>query len=572
MEIFSFYVTSCLLPLFAKETTVPLILSRTLFFIAIPCLYFLLGLLNHSQLGKSALLGALTILALTAWTNKAGREGRNGRLLNIFVVSLFLLIIAYQGFLRDLFGVAQDDALVMEAIFNSNGVESYEFLLQNVRAIAKHAAILSLSVASFTLFTVYPPRCVAVTDSLSSVSRRRTVAVVLTLLLAIVHLNPTMRKENPLLYFPLRYLKWQKNVEQTRTVQERLASRLNADQSLDGMHYSGSGNRTVVFVLGESSTRLNWSLYDYPRLTTPKLQSIGDQLLKFDDVVTTSGSTILDMEKILTPATRTEPNLFAERPDILTIARRAGYKTFWITNHSTDMTGIISIFAKSADKTVNANRGGSRGEGSYDEVVLPYLQEALADPAPQKFIIVHLLNAHPAYIFRYPQSYSYFGGKDDAVAAELKNAGRSIWARKMRDQYDNAILYSDHVLRESITLCEKYSDQEIAWLYAPDHGEDVAHYTNFVGHNTRVAAMFEIPMLLWRSPLFQTGSPGDEIVAERPYQTDHLDHTLLGLMEIRGDYYDARRDIMSREFLSWPRVVAGEPYPQPPLLAETKRR
>ena len=142
--------------------------------------------------------------------------------------------------------------------------------------------------------------------------------------------------------------------------------------------------------------------------TTPEMQALQGQLLKFTDVVTTSGGTILDMEKILTPATRTEPNLFQEQPDIMTIARKAGYKTFWITNHSTDMTGLASIFADSADKTVNANRGGSRSEGSYDEVVLPYLQEALLDPAPQKFIILHLLNAHPAYSFRYPKNFSRF--------------------------------------------------------------------------------------------------------------------------------------------------------------------
>lgn len=255
------------------------------------------------------------------------------------------------------------------------------------------------------------------------------------------------------------------------------------------------------------------------------------------------------------------------------MARQAGYKTFWITNHSTDMTGLISIFAKSADKTINANHGGSRSEGSYDEVVLPYLQEALADPAPQKFILLHLLNAHPAYYFRYPKNFARFNGVDDVVAEELKRAGRAIWARTMRDQYDNAILYSDHILRRSISLCEKYPDQSIVWLYAPDHGEDVAHYSNFVGHNNRVPAMFEIPMLLWRSPAFLKNSPEENYDTARPYQTDHLDQTLLGLMKITGDYYDARRDILSSKFLPLPRIVAGEPYPQPfdTLIVKSQR-
>lgn len=541
----------------------PLILSRTLFFIAIPCLYFLFGWLNHVQAAKSALLGALSLLALSAWTSRGGTESRTGRLANIFVALLFLLIIAYQGFLRDLFGVAQDDALAMEAIFNSNGGETYEFMLQNARAFIKHAAVLLVFISFFALFVFRQSQRAVTTGFLYSRSRQRTVAIALTFLFALIHLNPTMRKENPLLYFPLRYLKWSQAVDATRIVQERLASQLSGDQSLAGMEYAGKDKRTVVFVLGESSTRLNWSLYGYPRSTTPELQTMQQQLLKFTDVVTTNGSTVLDMEKILTPATRTEPNLFQEQPDIMTIARKAGYKTFWITNHSTDMTGLLSIFAASADQTINANHGGSRSEGSYDDVVLPYLQEALADPAPQKFIILHLLNAHPAYYFRYPEVFARFDDENDSVQDELKGAGRAIWARKMRDQYDNAILYSDHILRQSITLCEKYPDQAIAWLYTPDHGEDVAHYSNFVGHNNRVPAMFEIPMLLWRSPAFSPGLVEDQVAATRPYQTDQLDHTLLGLMQIKGVYYDARRDIMSPAFAPLPRFVAGESYSKP---------
>lgn len=539
----------------------PLILSRTLCFIAIPCLYSLLGWLNYVQLGKSALLGALAFLALSSWTSRSGKESRSGQFANILVVLLFLLIIAYQAFLRDLFGVAQDDALVMEAIFGTNGGESYEFILQNSPALVKHIAVLLSVFSCFALFIFrQSPRPPATT--FFHLRRRRKIAIALLSLFVLVHLNPTMRKENPLLYFPIRYLKWKKNVDETRIVLARLGSHLNADQSLAGMRYAGSGSRTVVFVLGESSTRLNWSLYGYPRATNPELQTMQQQLLTFTDVVTTSGSTILDMEKILTPATRTEPNLYQERPDILTIARKAGYKTFWITNHSTDMTGLLSIFSDSADKTVNANLGGSRSEGSYDEVVLPHLHDALDDPAPQKFILVHLLNAHPAYSFRYPKNFARFDNVDDKVQDELKEAGRAIWARKMRDHYDNAILYSDHVLRKSIALCEKYPDQAIAWLYAPDHGEDVAHYSNFVGHNTRVPAMFEIPLLLWRSPAFPSGLVADQTIATRPYQTDQLDHTLLGLMQIEGAYYDARRDIMSPAFAPLPRVVAGEPYPK----------
>jgi heptose-I-phosphate ethanolaminephosphotransferase len=327
------------------------------------------------------------------------------------------------------------------------------------------------------------------------------------------------------------------------------------------MTYTGSGARTVVFSLGESVTRLDWSLYGYPRPTTPALESLGPRLVRFTDVITTLGSTVGDIRLIMGPATRARQDLYVATPDVITIARRTGYKTFWITNHSTDMTGALSIIANHADVTVNVNRGGSRGEGSYDDVILPELEKALDDPAPRKLIILHLLQAHPAYYFRYPKSFARFNNADDEVTKMLRLQRRSLRARKMRDYYDNAILYSDHILKTTIDLCDARKEQNIAWLYVPDHGEDVAHYSNFVGHNTRVPAMFEIPMLLWMSDRFPLDLPDSRILVERPYQTDLLDHTLLGLMGIEGDYYDPARDVLSREFEPSPRFIREKPYP-----------
>jgi len=267
-----------------------------------------------------------------------------------------------------------------------------------------------------------------------------------------------------------------------------------------------------------------------------------------------------DIRLVLGPATRERPELYTVKPDILTIARSTGYKTFWITNHSTDVGGALSIIAEHADVNVSVNRGGSRGEGSHDEEILPELEKALDDPAPRKFIILHLLQAHPAFYFRYPESFARFNGDDDEVASNLRAAGRSIRARKMRDYYDNAMLYVDHILKSTIDLCQERRDQSIAWLYVPDHGEDVAHYSNFVGHNNRVLTMYEIPMLFWQSKQFPLVLKDVESISKRPYQTDVLDHTLLGLMGVEGDYYDPRHNILSVEFVPAPRFAAGKPY------------
>ena len=374
----------------------------------------------------------------------------------------------------------------------------------------------------------------------------------------LAHLNSSVRSQDPLLYFPIRYSKWKAQVEFRQRL-TGLAATL-ADPQIASLHCTDQSPRTVVFVLGESVTRLDLPLTGYPRKTTPELDAMGNDLTWFSDVVSCDPTTVPTVKKMLTPATIAQPKLWLRKPDVLTMAKKVGYKTFWISNHSTDAKGEIAIFVSHADKSVLTNRGGSRREGSYDEVVFPPLEEALRDPSPRKLIILHLLQAHPAYFYRYPDSFARFNDADDAVTRRLKESGRSFYAVKMRNYYDNALLYADHILRHSLELC-RASNQPVAWLYVSDHGQDVAHYDNFCGHNLRVRSQYEIPMIFWRSADFPAPGVDAAALGHRPYQTDVLDHTLLGLLGISGDYYDPRRDIFSDKFEPWQRVVFKRPYP-----------
>lgn len=532
---------------------------RVLGFLAVPGLYLALNWLNYLQSGKSALLGVFAVLAVSAWS--AGRGAlrqRSDFFWNLLVVLPFFCLLAIQAFLRDYFGVASDDEMVMEALFNTNSSESGEFILQNAPGVAKHLVVLVAVLVGYALLLCWS----RISGNVMQRDHRKSGARLALLfggLFLLLHLNPSMRKDDPLLYFPLRHHVWQRNLEHTRVLQERLSVTEN-DPLLNSIRYVGSGPRTVVFVLGESTTRQDWSLYGYPRETTPELAALGDELTRFDDVITGYPGTIGSLSQLFTPADLAHPELWATQPDLLTMAKKAGYKTFWISNHGT-RSGIISLFASHADVVEFTNRGGSRGEGSLDEVLMPSFEAALDDPAPRKLILVHMLGGHPAYNFRYPKAFARFNDADDAVSHDLKTQGRAFWAVMQRNYYDNAMAYADHLLRETIEHCRERAAQPIVWLYTPDHGEDVAHYTNFCGHNQRARSMFEVPFLIWRSK--NCAMPGfeSETVRHRPYQLDTLDNTLLGLMEIEGGYYDPRHDLLSPAFQPVARSMSGVPYP-----------
>lgn len=528
-------------------------------FAAVPIVYFTLEWLNWDVGGRVTLLGVLAVLSASAWTARSGRETKTGKVVVIGVAGIFFAAFAFHAFLNEFFGVQPDDAHVIAAMFSSDQAEAAEFLLHQARPIAKHTIIILLALAAFAFLVWIRPPLRQQEQGVTALPERPRwkLATFLTSLFLLLHLGPTLRNQNPVLYIPVRYSEWKEQVETVRQLQAVMAT-ASKDPGLASIECKDDQPRTVVFVLGESLTRLNLPISGYQRNTTPLLTAMGDELTWFTDVLSSDPSTSPSLEKMLTPANIKEPLLWLTKPDILVMAKKAGYKTFWLSNHSTDANGHISIFASHADETLILNKGGSRGEGFHDEVVLPRLESALRDPARRKFIILHLLNAHPAYYFRYPERFAKFNDADDEVTRQMKAAGRRFWAIRMRNYYDNAILYTDYVLKRSIDLCRE-SGQRVAWIFVPDHGQDAAHNSNFSGHNARARSQYETFMVFWRSSGFPAPTVPGPVLQKRPYQTDHLEHTLLGLLGISGLYYDPRGDIFSEQFQSSERLVRGNP-------------
>jgi heptose-I-phosphate ethanolaminephosphotransferase len=67
-------------------------------------------------------------------------------------------------------------------------------------------------------------------------------------------------------------------------------------------------------------------------------------------------------------------------------------------------------------------------------------------------------------------------------------------------------------------------------------------------------------MIVWDRSLAQPTSPAKTGMENRSYQTDHLEHTVLGLLKVDTVYYDAKRDILDSQFQSTARNINGYPY------------
>jgi len=316
---------------------------------------------------------------------------------------------------------------------------------------------------------------------------------------------------------------------------------------------------TLVLVIGESTNRQRMSLYGYPRETTPELDKLKDQLAVFDNVITPRPYTIEALQQVLTFADEENPDLYLSTPSLVSMMKQAGYKTFWITNQQTmtKRNTMLTTFSEQADEQVYLNNNRNQNAAQYDGDVIEPFNKALADAAPRKLIVVHLLGTHMSYQYRYPSSFDKFKdrkGVPEGVRDEQVPTYNS---------YDNAVLYNDFVVSSLIKDYAK-SDPNGFLLYLSDHGEDVfdspGHSTLGRNESKPTAPMYTIPFMAWASPKWRehhdwsfTGDLG------RPYSSSHLIHTWADLAGLSFDELDRSKSVVSDSFKPRPLMI-GNPY------------
>ncbi|CAI8704941.1 phosphoethanolamine transferase EptC [Pseudomonas sp. IT-P74] len=316
---------------------------------------------------------------------------------------------------------------------------------------------------------------------------------------------------------------------------------------------------TLVLVIGESTNRQRMSLYGYPRPTTPELDKLKDQLDVFDNVITPRPYTIEALQQVLTFADEENPDLYLSTPSLVSMMKQAGYKTFWITNQQTmtKRNTMLTTFSEQADEQVYLNNNRNQNAAQYDGDVIEPFNKALADGAPRKLIVVHLLGTHMSYQYRYPSTFDKFQDRE-GVPAGIRDDQLPTY-----NSYDNAVLYNDFVVS---SLIKDYArtDPNGFLLYLSDHGEDVfdsvGHSTLGRNENKPTAPMYTIPFMAWASPKWRAthdwNLAGD---LSRPYSSSHLIHTWADLAGLSFDELDRSKSLVSDSFKPRPLMI-GNPY------------
>ncbi|WP_294157847.1 phosphoethanolamine transferase [uncultured Selenomonas sp.] len=459
------------------------------------------------------------------------------------------------------------DAAIMEIVIATNVREAMEFFRMYVCNLQVAAGG---AVGGVTVFAVW-----YVLHRMRGnlwVARILAVCFVGSLALSafLTALHPELPLSTKLMFWPTRYF----SIGYAANETIRAANDLSAYEKILRGHTDDDIVLTrndddlpyVIFIQGESTSRHHMGIYSYPLDTTPRLKARerNGELEVFTDVVSPHSHTMPVLEKLFTFYRYGMPGAWYEQHNLFDVLHVAGVHTAWLSNQ--ESSGIYGNAGRVYAAKCNLSQFTMRKDSSsvvrqkYDEALLPLLDETLAsdETAENHFYVLHLMGTHGGYADRYPPAFEKFHASDETVG----NAGGD--AKKIRAEYDNAVLYNDFIVDEII---RRFEDKDAIVIYVSDHADEVMEDREYAGHDETKGThwMIEIPMIVWMSQTFRELHPDRaeavHAAVDRPYMTDDMIHSLLDMMHVETTEYRPECSIFNEKFdASRDRIYAGKVY------------
>jgi lipid A ethanolaminephosphotransferase len=372
------------------------------------------------------------------------------------------------------------------------------------------------------------------------------VAVVGALLLVFQDFGSLMRNQKELRYLitpaAALYSTARVAVGTTREV-GRARLPVGTDASLGPAWTANSKPTLTVLVVGETARAANWGLSGYSRQTTPQLAQLG--VLNFHDVTACGTNTETSLPCMFSAVGRRDydEDRIRGSQGLLHVLARAGFQVLWRDNQS-GCKGVCDGLPQEQVDQLKLPDLCPEGR-CLDAVLLHGLDLVARDAKGNLVVVLHMLGNHgPAYYKRYPPEFRRFtptcetGELRKCSAAEIVNA------------FDNALLYTDHVLAQTIEFLKKYDRFDTAMLYLSDHGESLGEkglYLHGVPYAIAPDVQLKVPMVWWLSEGFSSrmGLNTACLAAQtrKPWLHDHWFHSVLGLLQVRTSVYEGAFDI-----------------------------
>ncbi len=303
----------------------------------------------------------------------------------------------------------------------------------------------------------------------------------------------------------------------------------------DGKH------ELIIMVVGETARADRFSLNGYHRTTNPLLTK--EDIVSFTDVTSCGTSTGVSVPCMFSSLGREhyDKDAALEQEDALDVLTDNGVQVLWRDNNS-DSKGVATRVEYEDFKTPTLNPVCD--DECRDIGMLNGLDQYIASKKGKDMLIVlHQMGNHgPEYYRRYPKAFERFtpacqtGELNECSQQEIDNA------------YDNAILYTDYFLSETIKFLKKYDTKyETAMLYVADHGESLGEHGIYLHAAPYLIAPKEqthIPAIVWAGQHFDYSMDQIKPYTHHPLSHDDVFCTLLVAYELDAKMCEAKKSML----------------------------
>ncbi|WP_180763023.1 sulfatase-like hydrolase/transferase [Helicobacter sp. 11S02596-1] len=296
--------------------------------------------------------------------------------------------------------------------------------------------------------------------------------------------------------------------------------------------------KIFVLVIGESARAANFSLNGYVRDTNPYMAKL-DTLVNFTNFYSCGVITAISIPCMLTNYTHQtyksrNQSLYID--NILDIAQRAGYQTYWISNNGGGCMG---------DVCARIGNVSYYNDGRLDGAMLPEIEGLIKNAKRDLFIVVNLHGSHGAsYYERYPKDFEIFSPV--CRDKELQKCSH----QSIVNAYDNSLVYTDYFLYQIVLALDKNKKSSVGMWYLSDHGESLGEYGQYMHGGLPYAlspdVQKHIPSMIWLGRGFEKDYKKLLANKDKPLNQDYLFDTLLDLLDIQTKDYQKELDIANQ--------------------------
>lgn len=317
---------------------------------------------------------------------------------------------------------------------------------------------------------------------------------------------------------------------------------------------------TYIIVIGESLNKRHMGIYGYFRKTTPNLAQMKDIIL-FRNAYSHHVQTLPSILYALSYINQYNADKYrAYSPSIVNMLNEAGVESYWVTNQCLfNFNGILlSPMAYQAKEVISLRAKKTcrikKGKTGYDGETIGIVEKILSEKTNKnRVIFVHLQGSHFKYNKKYPRDSGYNKFSRLTPEAHVGDFGRNNTSPNI-NFYDDSVLYNDYVVSSLLKTLQKHkSDKAKGFVYFSDHGEDaIAGKGHSPSRRLFTFEMVNTPMIAWFNDKYKKIHSNQYKTlanhSNRLFSLDLLYDTLLGLMDVKTNKYNAEYDLSSQSF------------------------